>query len=179
MFLIPFFMIVLIFPIFSDFWTRIIGAALFGVTAFTDFLDGHIARKYNLVTDFGKFLDPVVDKIMIFGAYLSIIVMYRENELFTTIFTITTFIVIFRETAVTSLRMITASKSSVVIAANWLGKVKTISQILCALVILLEPLILPDSLLLSYITTAFMTIMTVLSGLNYFKAYLPMLDTEK
>ena len=178
--LIPFFMFFMFVPVLSDTATRLLVAAIFGVTAFTDFLDGYLARKLNLVTDFGKFLDPVVDKLMIFGAFFGILVMYRENTMFMQVFACAAFIVVLRETAVTSLRMIASNKTEVVIAANFLGKVKTVLQIVCVLVILLEEIVIIDATgWLSYAFIIIMTIMTIISGLSYFKAYLPLLDTNK
>jgi len=178
--LIPFFMFFMFVPVFSDTATRLIVAAIFAVTAFTDFLDGYLARKLNLVTDFGKFLDPVVDKLMIFGAFFGILVMYRENTMFMQVFACAAFIVVFRETAVTSLRMIASNKTDVVIAANFLGKIKTVLQIVCVLVILLEPIVIIDATdFLSYALIIIMTVMTLISGISYFKAYLPLLDTNK
>lgn len=178
--MIPFFMVFMICPILPDATTRIVAAVIFAVTSFTDFLDGYLARKLNLVTDFGKFLDPVVDKLMIFGAFFGILVMYRGDDIFMMVFAWAAFIVVFRETAVTSLRMIASNKTDVVIAANYLGKVKTVSQIVCVLVILLEPIVILNSTgWLSYAMIIIMTIMTIVSGMNYFKAYIPLLDTNK
>ena len=83
------------------------------------------------------------------------------------------------------MRMIVSNTSGIVIAAAWLGKVKTVTQIICVITILLEPVIIPASSpiasmhLLSYITMALMTVMTVWSGLNYFKAYWKFLDPTK
>lgn len=178
--LIPFFMFFMIFPVLPDTPSRLISVGIFAVTAFTDFLDGYLARKLNLVTDFGKFLDPVVDKLMIFGAFFGILVMHRADHVFMMVFAWAAFIVIFRETAVTSLRMIASNKTDVVIAANFLGKIKTVSQIICVIVILLEPVIIIDANgWLSYALIVIMTVLTVISGLSYFKAYLPLLDTNK
>ena len=178
--LIPFFMFFMIIPVLPETATRLLAAGIFGVTAFTDFLDGYLARKLNLVTDFGKFLDPVVDKLMIFGAFFGILVMYRGDNTFMMVFAFAAFIVVFRETAVTSLRMIASNTTEVVIAANFLGKIKTVSQIVCVLVILLEPVIIINSTgWLSYALIIIMTIMTLVSGFSYFRAYLPLLDTNK
>lgn len=178
--LIPFFMFFMIFPVLPDTPSRLISVGIFAVTAFTDFLDGYLARKLNLVTDFGKFLDPVVDKLMIFGAFFGILVMHRTDHVFMMVFSWAAFIVIFRETAVTSLRMIASNKTDVVIAANFLGKIKTVSQIICVIVILLEPVVIVNSNgWLSYALIVIMTALTVISGLSYFKAYLPLLDTNK
>ena len=94
-------------------------------------------------------------------------------------------IVIFRELAVTSMRMIVASNAHVVVAAAWLGKVKTVTQMLCVITILLEPVIVPETAaiadmhIFSYITMALMTVMTVWSGANYLKSYWKYLDPTK
>jgi CDP-diacylglycerol--glycerol-3-phosphate 3-phosphatidyltransferase len=71
--MIPFFMFIIMFPVLGQFWSRIVAALLFGLTALTDMLDGKIARKHNLVTDFGKFMDPVADKLMTIGGYIALL----------------------------------------------------------------------------------------------------------
>jgi len=178
--LIPFTMVFMIFPILPEFWSRIIAAAIFGVTAFTDFLDGYIARKYDMITDFGKFLDPLVDKMLIFGAYIGILIMHSDNKFFCIIFAWAFFIVILREIAVTSLRMIVSTGDGQVVAASWLGKVKTVSQMVCVLYILLEPLMPWGAIpVISYGLIIVMTFMTLWSGIDYFKIYLPLLDIKK
>ncbi|MCL2517339.1 MAG: CDP-diacylglycerol--glycerol-3-phosphate 3-phosphatidyltransferase [Oscillospiraceae bacterium] len=178
--LIPFTMIFMIFPILPDFWSRIIAAGIFGVTAFTDFLDGYIARKYNMITDFGKFLDPLVDKMLIFGAYIGILIMHSDNKIFCIVFAWVFFIVILREIAVTSLRMIVSTDASKVVAASWLGKIKTVSQMVCVIYILLEPLMPWGAVpIISYGLIIIMTFMTLWSGIDYFKIYLPLLDIKK
>lgn len=180
--MVPLFMAVLVFPFLPDTWSRIIGAAIFILTSLTDMLDGMIARKFNMITDFGKFIDPLADKFMIFGAMLAI--LYKFDYI-RPVFVWVALIVIFRELAVTSMRMIVSKASGIVVAAAWLGKVKTVTQIICVLTILLEPVIIPATSpianmhLLSYITMALMTVMTVWSGLNYFKAYWKYLDPTK
>ncbi len=184
MIMIPFFMIVIMFPVFGDTWSRLIAAALFGLTALTDMLDGKIARKYGLVTNFGKFLDPVADKLMTIGGYIALLSTLTEDRLFFMVFAWATFIVILREIAVTSLRMIASSGSSVVIAANMLGKIKTVSQIVCILVMILEPvffgkIFIGEYHVLSYTSTAFMVFMTLWSGLDYLKAYWPLLNPNE
>ena len=187
MIMIPFFMAIIMFPVLGDFWSRIAAAIIFGLTALTDMLDGKIARKHNLVTNFGKFLDPVADKLMTIGGYIAILTTLTapEERVFFMIFAWATFIVILRELAVTSLRMIASSGSSVVIAAAYLGKVKTVSQIVCILVMILEPAFfgkvpyVGEYHILSYVSLAFMVFMTIWSGLDYLKAYWPLLDPEK
>ncbi len=184
MIMIPFFMFIIMFPVFGQFWSRIAAAAIFGLTALTDMLDGKIARKHNLITDFGKFLDPVADKLMTIGGYIAILTTLTEDKLFFMIFAWATFTVILRELAVTSLRMIASNGASVVIAAAYLGKIKTVSQIVAILVMILEPAFFANTFInqyhvLSYVSLAFMVFMTIWSGLDYLKAYWPLLDPEK
>ena len=143
-------------------------------------VDGKIARKYNLITDFGKFMDPLADKFLVIAAMLGILVKF---DYIRPVFVWAAAIVIFREFAVTSIRMIAANKAGLVIAAAWLGKVKTTTQMICIVVILLEPLIplaiFNEYYILSYITTALMTVMTVWSGIDYLKAYWPYVGATK
>lgn len=180
--MIPFFMAIIMFPVYNESWSRIAAALLFGLTALTDMFDGKIARKNNLVTNFGKFLDPVADKLMTIGGYIALLTTMTEDRVFFMIFAWATFIVILREIAVTSLRMI--ASSSVVIAAAILGKIKTVSQIVCILVMILEPVFFAGTILaqyhiLSYISIAFMVFMTIWSGLDYLKSYWHLLDVNK
>ena len=102
--LVPVFVVVMM--ISDALWASAVGLALFVIASFTDMLDGKIARKYNLVTDFGKFMDPLADKFMVIGAMLVILYqsMTREvpNGLFCGIFFWAVMLVIFRELAVTS-----------------------------------------------------------------------------
>lgn len=102
---------------------------IFALASITDFFDGKIARSFDLVTDFGKFLDPIADKIIV----ISIIICMIPKGLCSPIVAV---IVIFREFVVSSLRLIAASHS-VVLAAGISGKVKTASQMLSVTVVLL------------------------------------------
>ncbi len=176
--LVPVFMVFLCFPIFSDTVTRLVGASLFGAISLTDFFDGKLARKYRLVSDFGKFLDPLADKLLVLGAMLALTVFmgvgdYRINT-FGLLLTFATFIVILRELAVTSLRLLCKRADGKVIAANMAGKIKTVSQIVFILAALLEPLFW-EPLVLTYISLGVMVMMTIVSGINYFRIYLPLL----
>jgi CDP-diacylglycerol--glycerol-3-phosphate 3-phosphatidyltransferase/cardiolipin synthase len=150
-----------------------VGAVLFILTSLTDMLDGKIARKYNMITDFGKLMDPLADKFLVFGAMLGILVYCADQR---PVFVWAAAIVMLRELAVTSLRLLAASHSGAVIAAAWLGKGKTVTQVVCILCVILEPVILPFPLftqyhLLSYVTIAAMIVMTIWSGVEYFTAY--------
>ena len=172
--LVPVFMLFLCVPMgLSDTLVRVIAAVLFALTSLTDMLDGKIARKYNMVTDFGKLMDPLADKFLVFGAMLGILVYCADLR---PVFVWAAAIVMLRELAVTSLRLLAASQSGAVIAAAWLGKVKTVTQVVCILCVILEPVILPFPLftqyhLLSYVTIAAMIVMTIWSGVEYFTAY--------
>lgn len=180
--LVPVFMIVMITPMIeNDILCRIIAAALFIVTSLTDMLDGKIARKYNLITNFGKLMDPLADKFMVFGAMLSI--LYRFDYI-RPVFVWAAAVVMFRELAVTSIRLVAAGNEGVVIAASWLGKVKTVTQIVCICTVLLEPVVLPfkafrDWHLLSYFTIAAMVVMTLWSGIDYIRTYWKFIKPEK
>ncbi len=184
--LVPVFVIVMTVGIPAP-WVNIIAAAVFGVTSLTDMLDGKIARKYDLVTDFGKFMDPVADKFMVFSALITML----ANDAFSymrVLLLCLTLVVIFRELAVTSLRMVVSGKASATaLAANMLGKIKTVSQITFILTALLEPVIfgyipivnvVAEYHILTYATMAFMAVMTVWSGLNYARAYGKFLDLK-
>lgn len=182
--MVPIFMIAVVLPesVIPDTWSRIIGAAIFILTALTDMLDGMIARRCNMITDFGKFIDPLADKFMVFGAMLAI--LYKFDYI-RPVFIWVALIVIFRELAITSMRLIVSSNAGVVVAAAWLGKVKTVTQILCIITILLEPVLIPETSpihdlhLFTWITMAAMTIMTIWSGIDYMKSYWKYLDPTK
>ena len=171
--MIPLFMFFLCVPLpMADWLIRVIAALIFVLTALTDMLDGKIARKYNLITNFGKLMDPLADKCMVFGAMLGILVYCADIR---PVFVWAAMLVMARELAVTSLRLLAASAGGEVIAAAWLGKVKTVTQIVCIVAVLLEPLI-PLAIftqyhVLAYATTAAMAVMTVWSGVDYFRVY--------
>ena len=181
--LVPILMAVLIFPMFSETLTRIVGCVLFVVISFTDMLDGQLARKYNLISDFGKFLDPLADKLLIFGSMLSLMIFMRDDFVFISILAFGLFIVLLREFAVTSLRML--CKGEGVIAANLAGKIKTVSQMVFISAALIEPVLWDvfnkfspiafDFPVVTYSSLALMLFMTVYSGIKYFTIYLPMM----
>lgn len=106
-------------------WHYFLALVVFAVAAFTDMLDGKIARKYNLVTSFGKFLDPLADKMLTTAAFLGFIAHNIGWQI-----TWVVFIVLFREFLISSLRLIVVSSAgNKVIAANIWGKLKTVTQI--------------------------------------------------
>ena len=201
--LVPVILVVGFIPASGAWWyiTSTICAALFIGASVTDMLDGKIARKNNLVTDFGKFMDPVADKFMVIGAMF--VLLYRFNNL-TLPLMLSLIVIVFRELAVTSMRLVASSMrlvassgKGVVLAANYLGKLKTVSQIVAISTIFLEPVLQyvikliaeaitgeklfwrTDIVPLSWITLAFCVVMTVWSGLNYIISYWKYLDPEK
>lgn len=186
LFMVPVIIIVMLLPINATL-SSILAAAVFGLTALTDMLDGKIARKHNLITDFGKFLDPLADKFMVISTLL--VLVYKFDDAYLRFFCfITTLIVIMRELAVTSIRLVASSTGGVVVAANMLGKIKTCMQIAFILSALLEPVLigiinnffaLPDYHVLTYATMFLMTVFTIWSGVNYLKSYWKFLDPEK
>ena len=193
--LVPVLILVGVLPI-NFYVSSVVCAVLFIGTAVTDMLDGKIARKHGLITDFGKFLDPVADKFMVIGTMF--VILYKpEFAHLHTIMIFTLLIVVFRELAVTSMRLVVSTGSNIVVAANSLGKIKTVSQIVAISTILLEPfvqlvtkwiaeLVVGESLAwrtdivpLTWLTILFSVVMTVWSGVNYLAAYWKYLDTEK
>ena len=180
-FMAPIAMIFIMFPIGGETAARCIAAVIFILTSLTDMLDGKIARKYNLITNFGKFMDPLADKFMVIGMLVTMCAS-EQYAVFRSVMVWVTILVILRELAVTSLRLLVASSAEkIVVAASWLGKVKTVSQIVCMLVMILEPILLPfDSMFIfSWITIAFMGIMTVWSGIDYLKSYLAFINPNE
>ena len=171
-FMVPVFLVLMVAVDFkSDTTARIVCASVYALTCVTDFFDGIIARKYNMITNFGKFLDPLADKFIVFAALLGILVKYDYIKKY---FVWAAAIVMFRELAVTSMRLIVAGKKNIVIAASWLGKFKTLSQMVCIIAIILEPVVFPcfrDNHILSYVTMGIMTVMTLWSGIDYFVKY--------
>lgn len=183
--LVPAFVAALLYMRDIPVWGIIVPAVIYALTAFTDMLDGKIARKYNLVTDFGKFIDPLADKFMVISSMIAILVwmLLRGEELLAMIFVWVVLVILLRELGVTSLRLVVAGNAGVVVAASLLGKLKTVSQMVGTVVLILEPLfVLPiftEYHLLSYIMMAVMAFTTLFSGLDYLKAYLPYIDSNK
>ena len=133
-----------------------ISLAVFIVASLTDYVDGHIARKYNQVSDFGKFLDPLADKLLVIAA----MVMFCQWGMFPAW---ALMIVLTREFAVTGLRLVAVGKG-VVIAAGKSGKFKTASTMIGLCVLMGFPAI-P---VLTWIIISVIVITTVYSGVEYF-----------
>lgn len=158
MMLIPIFMIVLMCNIpYGD----IIAMAIFAVASLTDGIDGHIARKYNQITDFGKFLDPLADKLLIATALICFVELGRIPAWMAVI-------IIAREFIVTGLRSVAASKG-VILAAIMTGKIKTCIQIaasICAFLFYSEPFVFGGHSIAWY-AMLISTLFTIYSGYEY------------
>ena len=150
----------------------LLSAAVFGAAAYTDYLDGHIARRDGIVTDFGKFIDPVADKLL----NLSAMIMLTYVGLLPQWAVI---VILARELAVDGLRMVAVGQGRV-IAAGKLGKIKTVSQIVLVLFLMIAgrlapvifgsvPVILTIVDVVGWIITIWVVAITVWSGVDYFQ----------
>jgi len=136
-------------------YANAIALLIFSAAAATDWLDGYLARKLNLISDFGKFMDPLADKMLTTAAFL---VFINQGLLASWI----VFIILTREFIVSGLRMTAASKG-VIIAAGWSGKFKTVLQFILIIALLIHPELTVINTILIYS----MTIATVVSGAEY------------
>ena len=190
--LVPAFVATLLFMRELGIWGIIVPTIVYALTAFTDFLDGKIARKYNLITDFGKFIDPLADKFMVIASQIAIMLwmFLMGNVTLALVFVWVVLIILLRELGVTSLRLVVAGKSGIVVAASMLGKMKTVSQMVGTVLILLEPIFsyFPESEFASfmwtyhpiaYVMMALMAFTTIFSGIDYLKTYLPHVNTNE
>ena len=184
--MVPIFVVIMM--VSDALWATLTGLILFIVASLTDMLDGKIARKYGLVTDFGKFMDPLADKFMVIGAMF--VILYRalisySDLLFANVFFWAFLLVIFRELAVTSIRLIVSGSKGIVVPANMLGKIKTCTQIACVICCIAEPMIYKlierptDFLPVSLVTAALMLVFTIWSGLNYIISLWKYMDPQK
>ena len=155
--LIPFFVFFLLAPYFEG-YGNYVAVAIFIVASLTDLLDGKIARKYNLVTNFGKFMDPLADKLLVCSAMICLI----ELGLLPAWIVI---IIIAREFIISGFRLI-ASDNGVVIAASYWGKFKTTFQMLMVIVLLLN-FDIPAFKILGTVLIWIATILTVISLIDY------------
>lgn len=184
--LVPFFILFLVFDFGANTfaWPRLVALAIFIVASVTDFADGHIARKRGLVTNFGKFLDPLADKFLVLGALISLCLI-ADNNVYGKLLLLATSIVVFRELAVTSMRLVVVGQSGVVVAANMYGKIKTVSQICFICLAIAAPLFSFNHVLslvvniVQFVSMTIMTIMTIISGVIYLKGYWQHIDPSK
>ena len=169
--LIPLFVILLSVPFDWGTWiigneeipvSHLLAAILFIIASSTDWLDGYYARKYHLITNLGKFLDPLADKLLVCAAFIMLVELGLAPAW-------VVILILSREFAVTGLRLVAAG-SGLVLAASSLGKIKTVTQILAASLLLLHnfPFLyinISVDMLMLYIALLF----TVISGYDYFK----------
>ncbi len=125
--MIPFFLAFLMLPLPGGKW---VAFALFVVASLTDWFDGYLARKYNLVTNFGKFMDPLADKLLVCSALIAFVGMGRIASWIV-------IVIIARDFIISGFRLVAADKG-VVIAAGWWGKVKTAIQMVMICVVILN-----------------------------------------
>ena len=151
--LVPVFMAVLYLDFTGAAWVAL---AIFIIASLTDLLDGKIARKYNLVTDFGKFADPLADKMLTTAALL----WFVENGQMPAWALL---VVLIREFAVSGLRMIASDKGRV-IAAGWSGKVKTASTMVCIVIMFIPQL----PAIINTLCVWIIALTTLYSGIEYF-----------
>ncbi|WP_068672339.1 CDP-diacylglycerol--glycerol-3-phosphate 3-phosphatidyltransferase [Oceanobacillus sp. Castelsardo] len=168
--MIPIFILLLSFPFEWGVWdignselpvAHFIAALIFIIASTTDWVDGYIARKHNLVTNLGKFLDPLADKLLVSAALILLIEMGNAPAW-------VVIIIISREFAVTGLRLVAAGEG-IVLAAGGMGKIKTATQMIAIAILLLHNfpfsyIGLPIGIIMLYIALFF----TVLSGVDYF-----------
>lgn len=153
--LVPVFMAALLL------WNRYVALGIFILASLTDLLDGKIARKYNLVTTFGKFMDPIADKLLVIAA----MIIFVEQGTFPAWVAMT---VVARELAVSGLRIVAAAEG-VILAAGWSGKIKT-GCTMVGLCLMMTPLadFALGPVTVNDVVTAVILITTVASGVEYF-----------
>ena len=155
--LIPFFVFFLLSPYFPA-YGNYIAVAIFIVASLTDMLDGKIARKYNLVTNFGKFMDPLADKLLVCSAMICLIELDRLAAWIV-------IVIIAREFIISGFRLV-ASDNGVVIAASYWGKFKTTFQMRMVIVLILD-IQMPFFQILGTVLTYVALILTVVSLIDY------------
>jgi len=198
--LVPVCMALLLLPATLLRWEIAYGAGLvlFILTSLTDMFDGKIARARNLITNFGKFMDPVADKFMVIGTMMALLFRMLNPAIYglsystplVAVYFATVVAIIFRELAITSLRLVLVNASGQVVAANMLGKIKTVSQIVAICTLLVEPLLdklichfAPDFFAagvypLSWLFVAVTLVFTLWSGFNYIKGGWKLISTD-
>lgn len=176
--MIPFFVVFMLWEGLAHHY--LYALIIFAAASYTDMLDGQIARKNNLVTDFGKFMDPIADKLLVCSAYVVFVELGICNS-WVLIF------ILAREFAVTSLRLVASVGGGKVIAANYWGKLKTVSQMIATIAVMLLqevttwnilPAAFPVALIcniLIWISVAF----TIISGIVYLVDNKKFIDPSK
>jgi len=157
-FLVPIFLLMFYLPIK---YNNTYAAIIFIIASLTDTLDGYIARKYDLISNFGKFIDPIADKLLVTS---SLIILVQIGKLDAII----AIIMIAREFVISGFRLV-AAVEGIVIAAGWLGKVKTVLQIIAIVAMLLNDVFLPSLLVPLGNTIMWLALFfSVISAAEYF-----------
>lgn len=154
--MIPFFVLFMLVPIGGDVH-KWVALALFIIASLTDTLDGYLARRDNLVTNFGKFMDPLADKLLVCAAMICLIEVGKLPSWIV-------IIIISREFIISGFRLI-ASDNGIVIAASWWGKAKTISQMVMIIVLIADLGGIFDTIGTIFVGVA--TVLTVVSLIDY------------
>ncbi len=154
--MIPVFIAVLVYSKDRDIVYRYIALGIFIIASVTDALDGYVARKYNMITDFGKLMDPLADKILVSSALIILIELGNISSWVVSI-------VIAREFIISGIRLI-ATEKNIIIAASPLGKLKTVSQMLSVILMLLSIEAISS---ITDISIWLMCILSVVSLLDY------------
>jgi CDP-diacylglycerol---glycerol-3-phosphate 3-phosphatidyltransferase len=139
-------------------WGDLLAAAVFIIAALTDSVDGYLARKHNQITVFGQFLDPLADKLLVSAALVSLVALGKLSIW-------PAAIIITRELAVSGLRVFAVAGGRAV-AAGPLGKVKTVSQVLAIIALILKPAVVPNAAAGLLMGAA--VAITVISGIDYY-----------
>lgn len=158
-FLIPVFLFTLLsMENFEPINNRYLALGIFIIAALTDALDGHIARSRNLITNFGKFMDPLADKLLVLSAFIAFVELGEISAYVVAL-------IICRELIITGFRILAADQNIVIDASKW-GKIKTITQMITVIYLLLgltgEPFYMIGQFLI-----VLTTILTLISGADY------------
>ncbi len=154
--MIPFFVMTLLFDHGNSQFMRVIADLIFIFASLTDLLDGKIARKYNLVTNFGKFMDPLADKLLVCSALICLIELGQIPAW-------VVIVIISREFIISGFRLV-ASDNGVVIAASYWGKFKTVFQMLTVILMILN---LPALAMVTSLLLMIAVALTIISLVDY------------
>ena len=154
--LIPIFVVLLLFDGGQNYTLRIAALIVFCIASFTDFLDGQIARRNNLVTNFGKFMDPLADKLLVCSALICMIELGQLPSWYV-------ITVIAREFIISGFRLV-AADNGIVIAASWWGKFKTTFQMFTVILLILN---IPSLRMVTTIVAGIAFVLTLVSLLDY------------
>lgn len=165
-FLVPIFLLMFYLPVK---YNNTYAAIIFIIASITDTLDGYVARKYDLISNFGKFIDPIADKLLVTSALIILVQIGKLDALIA-------IIMIAREFIISGFRLVAAAEG-IIIAAGWLGKVKTVLQIIAIVVMLLNDAFLPSFLIPLANTIMLLALFfSVVSAIEYFVRNKEVLD---